>query len=90
MIFSFPDQKYRDYFLFSGINKEKSTAIRKEKTKLASLSDTPVDTSKKFFQITVETVPEIREAKIPAREKRFQKRSSSRAGPKEEPIPDQA
>jgi hypothetical protein len=37
MIFSFPGQKYRDYFLFSGINKEKSTAIRKEKTKLASL-----------------------------------------------------
>ena len=77
-------------FFFSGINNENKTAIIKEKIKLASLSETPVGASKKFFQITVETVPDIREAKTPARENFFQKSISSKAGPKDDPIPDHA
>ena len=77
-------------FFFSGINKENNTAIAKENTKLASLSETPVDDSKKFFQMTVDAVPEISEAKTPALLKRFQNRINNNAGPKEEPIPDQA
>jgi len=60
------------------------------KTKLASLSETPVETSKRFFQITVETVPDIREANTPALLNRFQNNNSNNAGPKEDPIPDQA
>ncbi len=78
------------FFFFSGISRAKSTAIMKEMIKLASLSEMPVGASKKFFQSTVDKVPVIRDANIPARENRFQKSSSSRAGPKEEPMPDQA
>ena len=77
-------------FFFSGINKENSTAIAKENTKLASLSEIPVEASKKFFQMTVDIVPEMSEANTPARENFFQKSISSNAGPKEEPIPDHA
>jgi hypothetical protein len=77
-------------FFFSGNNKENKTAIAKENTKLASLSETPVEASKKFFQITVETVPDIREANTPALLKRFQNKINSNAGPNEDPIPDHA
>ena len=77
-------------FFFSGISRENNTAIMKANMKLASLSEMPVCASKKFFQITVDTVPDIREANIPAREKRFQKSNSNNAGPNDEPIPDQA
>ena len=77
-------------FFFSGINKENKTAIAKENTKLASLSETPVETSKRFFQITVETVPDISEANTPALLNLFQNKNSNNAGPKDDPIPDQA
>ena len=77
-------------FFFSGNSKENNTAMANANTKLASLSETPVEASKRFFQITVETVPDIREANTPALLKRFQNKINSNAGPNEDPIPDHA
>ena len=59
-------------------------------TKLPNLSDIPVGSTKKFFQIIADDVPPIKEAKTPALENRFQNKSKITAGPNEEPIPAQA
>lgn len=62
----------------------------KAMAKLANLSDIPVGSSKKFFQIIAELVPPIKDANTPALENRFQNKSNNTAGPNEEPIPAQA
>jgi hypothetical protein len=45
-------------------------------TKLPNLSDIPVGSTKKFFQIITDVVPPINEAKTPALENRFQNQNN--------------
>jgi len=64
--------------------------MAKANTKLVRRSDMAVGFSKNAFQMIVPAVPESNDAITPARETFFQKRTSRIAGPKDEPIPDQA
>ena len=72
---------------FFGNKSENRTASIKAMTKLPNLSDIPVGSSKKFFQIIAELVPPINDANTPAFENLFQNKSNKIAGPNEEPIP---
>lgn len=62
---------------FFGNSCENKTANINVRAKLANLSDIPLGSAKKFFQIIADAVPPIREAKTPAMENRFQNKSNN-------------